>query len=246
MLATGHYVASRRRRPRRPRALSRRRSRARPELFPVRHHPRAARRCCASRSAGCRSRRCGRSRGEFGLAVADKPDSQDICFVPDGPLQRHDRAAAAGRRGSRRHRPCRRPRARPPRRHPALHDRPAARPRRRRRRAAVRRRARRRAPRASSSARARRWRPVASSLRDFNWIGDGELARYARRRPGDRARACARPARRRRRVCCRAARSSSTSRNGVSPGQACVLYDSLEPARACWAAASSPVTGGGR
>ncbi len=37
-------------------------------------------RCCAFRSATCRARHARR----FGLAVADKPDSQDICFVPTG------------------------------------------------------------------------------------------------------------------------------------------------------------------
>ncbi len=43
VLATGHYVAAPRAAGRRPRALPRARRRARPELFPVRHHARAAR-----------------------------------------------------------------------------------------------------------------------------------------------------------------------------------------------------------
>ena len=75
---------------------------------------------------------------ELGPAVATKPDSQDICFVPEGryttiidKLRPH--GALPGR-----HRAHGRPRARPPRgRHP-LHRRPAARPERRRRRAPVR------------------------------------------------------------------------------------------------------------
>ena len=44
----------------------------------------------------------------FGLPVADKHDSQDICFVPSGPLHRRDRAAQAGRRRAGRHRRSRR------------------------------------------------------------------------------------------------------------------------------------------
>jgi predicted NUDIX family NTP pyrophosphohydrolase len=39
---------------------------------------------CASRSATCPRARCGGSPPELGLEVAAKPDSQDICFVPDG------------------------------------------------------------------------------------------------------------------------------------------------------------------
>ena len=48
--------------------------------------------CCAFRSAACPRPRCASSRGSFGLAVADKADSQDICFVPSGRYSRHDRA----------------------------------------------------------------------------------------------------------------------------------------------------------
>ena len=74
--------------PRRGRARAgaapRRRPDARPELFPVRHHARAARTSCAFRWAACRRPRRGRCARELGLAVADKPDSQDICFVPQG------------------------------------------------------------------------------------------------------------------------------------------------------------------
>ena len=39
---------------------------------------------CAFRWAGWPRTRPARWRGDFGLAVADKPDSQDICFVPQG------------------------------------------------------------------------------------------------------------------------------------------------------------------
>ena len=48
---------------------------------------------------------------EFGLAVAGKPDSQDICFVPSGNYARGDRKAAPWRGGARRDRRPRRPRA---------------------------------------------------------------------------------------------------------------------------------------
>ena len=40
----------------------------------------------------------------LGLPVAAKPDSQDICFVPSGPLRRHGGAAAPGSRRAGRHR----------------------------------------------------------------------------------------------------------------------------------------------
>ena len=53
----------------------------------------------------------------LGLPVADKPDSQDICFVPNGPLHRRRRAPAPGGSRAGRDRPRRRPRARPPRGH---------------------------------------------------------------------------------------------------------------------------------
>jgi len=58
--------------------------RARPILFPVRHHARSARFRALPARWLCPSRRCGGSRAELGLSVADKPDSQDICFVPEG------------------------------------------------------------------------------------------------------------------------------------------------------------------
>ena len=55
-----------------------------------------------SRWAACRtSARCATMAERLGLAVADKPDSQDICFVPSGRLRRDRWPAAAGCRWSR-------------------------------------------------------------------------------------------------------------------------------------------------
>ena len=56
-------------------------------------------------------------RASFNLPVADKSDSQDICFVPTGTLHRRHRAAEAERPELRRHRARRRPHSRPSRRH---------------------------------------------------------------------------------------------------------------------------------
>ena len=83
-LATGHYI-QRREGASRPRACARRRCRARPELFPVRHH--AARSSSYLRFPARRhaeGARCARSRASLALPVAEKADSQDICFVPTG------------------------------------------------------------------------------------------------------------------------------------------------------------------
>ena len=69
---------------------------------------------------------------KYGLSVADKPDSQDICFVAERRLCRRHRKAAPGRgrsgrdRGHGRHRSGRTPGRDP------LHDRPAPGPRHRR------------------------------------------------------------------------------------------------------------------
>ena len=127
---------------------------------------------CAFRSAACRKDERASSRRDLGLAVAEKPDSQDICFVPTGPLHAGDRAPAPGRGGSRRYRPCRRPRARPAWRHHPLHHRPAAGARRRRRRAALCAEARCRDAARSWSARANACACARSQLRDVNWLGD--------------------------------------------------------------------------
>ena len=139
MLATGHYI-ERRDSARRPRACSRppipsatraiscsppRTQQLALAALPARRHAQGA--------------RCASSRARFGLPVADKSDSQDICFVPTGPLHGRHRAPEAGRAEARRHRARRRPRARPPRRHHQLHGRPAPRHRNPGRRAALRR-----------------------------------------------------------------------------------------------------------
>ena len=50
--------------------------------------------CCAFRSATGPRRRRASSRASSASSVADKHDSQDICFVPIGSLHRGDRAAA--------------------------------------------------------------------------------------------------------------------------------------------------------
>ncbi len=81
-LATGHYIQ---RRPGLwPRARARPRCRARSELFPVRHHPRPARLAAVSPRAPMRKAEVRALARELELPVADKSDSQDICFVPQG------------------------------------------------------------------------------------------------------------------------------------------------------------------
>ena len=56
---------------------------------------------CAFRWATCPRTRCARSPPRLGLEVAAKPDSQDICFVPDGDY------AGAGEEAAARDRPAR-------------------------------------------------------------------------------------------------------------------------------------------
>ena len=136
--------------------------------------------CCAFRSATCPRPRCARWPAQFGLAVADKADSQDICFVPTGRYtdliaRLQPDAVHAGR-----HRPSRRARARASRGHRQLHGRAAARPRPRRQRAGT-------ATPAlswwgSTPSRARvvvgpraALATAAVVLRDVNWIGPGTL-----------------------------------------------------------------------
>ena len=115
-LATGHYVR-RVAGPGRPGAAPRRRPGQGPELLPVRHHARAAGVPALPAGRPRQGRRPAPTRSGWASRVADKPDSQDICFVPNGHYSdvvarlRPD-AFAAGR-----DRPCRRPRARPPRGH---------------------------------------------------------------------------------------------------------------------------------
>ena len=102
----------------------------------------------------------------FGLPVADKPDSQDICFVPDGDYasvvrKLRPEAEPAGR--DRRHGGRGR---RPPRRHRALHRRPAPRPGARRARRHGQRSALCRAARARGASRRRRPAQRARQARD--------------------------------------------------------------------------------
>ena len=159
----------------------------------------------------------------FWLPVADKSDSQDICFVPQGPLYEHRRAPEARRCRGRRHRACRWPHARPPQGDHQLHGRPAPRPRRSGPGSALRRAPRRRqrqvvvGPRESLQA---HW----IGLRDVNWLGDepfptGDIplpCAYARRRrrSGDAIPVGRRGAK----VLLR------DGEYGVAAGQACVFY----------------------
>ena len=64
---------------------------------------------------------------ERGLPTADKPESQEICFVPDGRLRRVRGAAGRRRRPLGADRGCRRADARPPRGRAPLHRRASAR-----------------------------------------------------------------------------------------------------------------------
>ena len=183
---------------------------------------------CASRWAACaKAETRGAGGARSASPVADKPDSQDICFVPDGNYadvieKLRPGAAEPGEivhldgRVLGRHEGVIR-----------YTDRPAPRPRRRRRRAAVRRAARRRTRRVIVGPRealATRSVPVA----EVNWLGDApfeeappegwEVAVRVRstRRP--------KPARVRPRGPDRAEVELLAPEEGVAPGQACVFY----------------------
>ena len=82
-LATGHYVRSDAHGDG-PRPLSPGRPRARPELLPLRHDAASSSTSSASRSAPMTKAETRAAAREFGLPVAEKHDSQDICFVPSG------------------------------------------------------------------------------------------------------------------------------------------------------------------
>ena len=125
-LATGHYVPPRQRRGR-PRAASRRRSGARPELFPVRHHAASSSTSCASRSAACPRARRARSPSASTCRSPTSPTARTSASCPTATMPGRAEAAARGARAGR-HRRHGRPRGRPPRRHRALHRRPAPRP----------------------------------------------------------------------------------------------------------------------
>ena len=112
-LATGHYVRRVAGAERRG-AAPRRRSGARPELFPVRDHARPARLSCASRSATCPSRRCARSRASWRWRSPTSPTARTSASSPTAIMPRvvkkvRPEAAVRGRD----RRPGR-PRARPP------------------------------------------------------------------------------------------------------------------------------------
>ncbi len=92
-----------------------RRPGARPVAISCSRPRRSSSTSCAFRWAIWRPRpRPGRWPRGTGWSVADKPDSQDICFVPERRLCRGDREAAPRRRRAGRDRACRRPRAGPP------------------------------------------------------------------------------------------------------------------------------------
>ena len=125
-----------------------------PDLFPVRPHPGAA--CAHAVSAGrdSPSPRSANWRAIMGLAVAEKSDSQEICFVPNGDYAAFLTRVFEGegrrrRRHARRDRLDRWPRAGRARGRPPFHRGPAPRPGHRRRRAALRDLDRRRARSAS-------------------------------------------------------------------------------------------------
>ena len=93
-------------------------------LLPVRAAPGAARGPALSARRAHARRRCASARAQLGLATAEKPESQEICFIPDG-----DTAAAVERLrphalpGEGEIVDARGARARPPRGHPSLHGR---------------------------------------------------------------------------------------------------------------------------
>ena len=107
------------------RAAPRRRSGQGPVLRPVRPPPRACLPHLLFPIGGYRKEEVRALARTAGLGVADKPDSVEICFVPDGDhaalirRRRPERATAGRIRGYGRQRPGR------ARRHRALHHRPA-------------------------------------------------------------------------------------------------------------------------
>ncbi len=230
-LATGHYIASRALPGGRPRTLPRRRRRSRPELFPLRDDARAALAAAlpAGRDAQERGARAGARARPVGRRQARQPGH---LLRAHRALHRRDREAEARGRVAGRDRASGRPRARPARRRDALHGGPAQRPRHRLRRAALRRAASTATPGKWSSARARRWRRTRSGCArstgsaTANWTASAPTAWRSRF-------ACAPPALRRRP---RSGLSDGEAEielaegeYGVSPGQACVFYDSIDP-----------------
>ena len=104
LIATGHYARLRAGRRRRPAPVPRPRSGQGPVLRALGHRPRAAAAAAVSRGRAPESGNpadCGR----IGPRVAEKPDSQEICFVPDQDHARFIRQhrGAGGHRGRDRH-----------------------------------------------------------------------------------------------------------------------------------------------
>ena len=223
-----------------PRAASRRRSGARPELFPVRHDARAARLSCAFRWAICAKHEVRAVARALGLSVADKPDSQDICFVPQGRYTRCRRAPAPEAARAGRDRPPRRPRARPPRRRHPLHRRPAEAASGLHRRALYRRPTGRPARVASSSVRARALRTRIVICPSVNWlVAVNERCRWTRRVrsgldpvPVVAAGSCRRRLRPQKSSCCE-------GEDAVAPARP--ASSTRRRAHVCWAAAGSSV-----
>ena len=226
---------------RRPGALPRRRPRARPELFPVRHHPRAA------RAPALSARRAAEARGARARARVRprhrRQGRQPGHLLRAGrPLQRHDRAADARRR-----------------RRPATSSMSTAACSAGTTASSITRSASGAASASPpteplyvvaldaaggagrSSARARRWPGRGSCLRDVNWIGEGELADLpARGLPiGARVRSTRPPAPARLLADRRGRLRRARKRRLARPGLRVLRVRSIR-ARGCSAAASSP------
>ena len=99
---------------RRPRALPRARGPSATRAISCSPPRASSSSCCAFRSATRPRRETRELARRFGLPVADKHDSQDICFVPSGRYTEVIERLQPGRGRARRHRRSRRPRARPP------------------------------------------------------------------------------------------------------------------------------------
>ena len=117
-VATGHYAQLRDRRRRADRDAPRGRHGQGPVLRARRARPRSSSRTRCSRSATPPRPRSAREAERRGLAVADKPDSHDICFIADGDTagwlarEARRRRQPAGRSSTTRRRGARRARGR--------------------------------------------------------------------------------------------------------------------------------------
>ncbi len=217
-----------------PRAASRRRSGDATRAISSSRTTPSSSTSCAFRSAHCRRARRARSPTRFDLPVAEKPDSQDICFVPNGDYASRRRklrpggAVAPGEivdmAGEVR---------RPPRRHRALHRRPAPRPGARRACRHRQRSALCRAARARDSPRRRRPPERARPKRDRALRCELDRAGLRRTATGsgegalEPGAAAGQVARSGNSVVVRFAEPEL----GVSPGQACVMYDGASGSR---------------